>query len=113
MALPTRQQMEDFAFATWESTKAGTGALAEAGMFKLDNVVAFTKDLGRPVNKKYITAEGFQEIVLAKMPELHVRARAFTAAAAAALASRCGTPPPPAPRSPPCPGCPCCTLLCP
>ena len=74
MAMPTQQQMQDFAYQTWESTKEGVSTLKEAGMFEIKHVVEFTKDLGRPVNREYVTAEGFQKIVLAKTPDLTVRA---------------------------------------
>jgi len=72
MAMPTKEQMEDFAYKTWESTKEGVSTLKDAGMFEMKHVMEFTKDLGRPINKEYVTAEGFQKIVLAKTPDLTV-----------------------------------------
>ena len=60
----------DVAYGLWENLKASLAKLGDAGLFKLDNLLTFSKDLAAPINAEYVTPEGFQTILLARTPDL-------------------------------------------
>lgn len=69
MELPTKEQVQDTAVAAWETTKANVGALKEAGLFKLEHVTAFTKELILPFEKENMNVPEIQSLILARVPD--------------------------------------------
>ena len=59
----------------WESTKANVISLKEAGLFKGEHVLGFSKDLAAPFDKENLTPTGFQHLLLAKVQDLVVSPR--------------------------------------
>ena len=72
--MPSQEQLEDTFHKASDVVKANVATLNDAGLFRLDNVIRFSKDLAAPIKQEYFTAEGFQTILLARVNNLEVRA---------------------------------------
>ena len=70
MTMPTKEQAMEYALATWEVVKANVLALSDAGLFKLDYVMAFSKDLILPFEKENMSVPKVQSLLLAKVDDL-------------------------------------------
>lgn len=70
IALPTKEQVQEFALNTVEDTKKNLVVLQEAGLFKGENALTFAKELATPFDKANFDVAVVQSILLAKTNEL-------------------------------------------
>lgn len=70
IAMPTKEQVQEFAMQSGEVVKANFSTLQEAGLFKSENAITFAKELGTPFDKANFDVAAVQSILLAKTNEL-------------------------------------------
>merc|ERR1740138_1300658 len=68
--MPTKEQLQEYAIGSWEVVKANAMTLNSAGLFKLDHVIAFSKDLATPIDQKYLAISMIQATLLARIHDL-------------------------------------------
>lgn len=72
ITLPTKEEVQAMAVSMWETTKANFVSLKEAGLFKMEHAVSFTKELALPFDKENFSVPAMQALILAQKegPEL-------------------------------------------
>ena len=70
LAMPTKEQAQEFALATWEGTKSNFFFLKEAGLFKFEHVLAFSGALKMPFEPENFNVPTIQATLLARTDDL-------------------------------------------
>jgi len=58
------------ALQAWDTTKANFSTLKDAGLFKLDHVMTFSKEMAMPFDKENFSVPAIQSTLLAKTSDL-------------------------------------------
>jgi hypothetical protein len=73
--MPTKEQAKEWATGAFEVTRANFATLKEAGLFKLDHAITFSKELTLPFEKENFSVPAMQATLLAHTDD---RIRGFT-----------------------------------
>ena len=73
--MPSKEQVMDVAKGGWEVTKANFLTLKDAGLFKGEHLLSFTKELVMPLAKENMDVASMQAIILARTSDLVVSCR--------------------------------------
>jgi len=75
--VPTKEEAQEAAIKAWEGTKQGVQTLKDAGLFEMDFIMQFGKDLMLPFEPANFSVAAVQGLVLARLPDEGLK-RGFT-----------------------------------
>lgn len=76
--MPTKEELQATASQVWETTKANFISLKDAGLFKAEHMIAFTKELILPFESKNFSVPEMQALALARVEGTPALVRGFT-----------------------------------
>ena len=72
-----KEQAVEMARQSWDTTKENVAMLKDAGLFKLEYVMAFSKEMALPFDKENFSVSAIQSLLLAKMGDAQLE-KGFT-----------------------------------